>query len=113
MVARRGLWPARPGAADLGLPVGTAQEDALGGGLAQRVAALEHRLRYFTVMSDAEVPPEVVITGANLRIVNGLGRTDCTTDWGEIPDCPNGLGDLIVGCNEPHVDEGAENVSTG
>jgi hypothetical protein len=35
--------------------------------------------------------PEIVITGANLRIVNGLDRTDL----------PNGTGNLIVGYNEP------------
>jgi len=39
--------------------------------------------------------------GANLLIVNGLGRTDCTTAGDEeIPDCPNGVGNLIVGYNE-------------
>jgi hypothetical protein len=43
----------------------------------------------------------VVISGANLRIVNGLGRTDCTDEQGyQIPECPNGVGNLIVGYNE-------------
>jgi hypothetical protein len=49
------------------------------------VAALEKRLKHFSLDSN-----EVVITGANLRIVNGLGTTDTTT----------GLGNLIVGYNE-------------
>jgi hypothetical protein len=33
--------------------------------------------------------------------VNGLGSTDCTDEEGNpLPDCPNGLGNLIVGYNE-------------
>jgi hypothetical protein len=32
--------------------------------------------------------------------VNGLGRTDCGSEEEPIPDCPNGLGNLIVGYNE-------------
>jgi hypothetical protein len=81
------------------LPSGTAQEDASRGGqrgLAQRVAALEDLLKHFS-----REGKEIFITGANLHIVNGLGRTSCTDDAGEpIPDCPNGLGNLIVGYNE-------------
>ena len=46
---------------------------------------------------------ELVITGANLRTVNGLGRTDCGSEEEPIPDCPNGLGNLIVGYNEPRT----------
>jgi hypothetical protein len=49
-----------------------------------------------------------------LHIVNGLGSTDCTDEQPEpepIPDCPNGLGNLIVGYNEPRAF--AENVRTG
>ena len=38
----------------------------------------------------AETANAVVLTGANLRIVNGLGRTDTT----------QGLGNLLVGYNE-------------
>ena len=84
------------------LPSITAQEDARGGqqGLADRVAALETLLTHFT-----RVDNEVVITGANLRLVNGLGSTACTDDQGEpILDCPNGLGNLIVGYNEQRGD---------
>jgi hypothetical protein len=65
------------------LPVGTAQEEppaAESRSLAQRLAALEHKLRHLTSATDQEGHPEVVITGANLRIVNGLGRTDCGTE---------------------------------
>src|SRR5262245_41528226 len=54
-------------------------------GMRKRLAALEYKLQYVS-----GGPNEVVITGANLRIVNGLGRTDTV----------NGLGNLIVGYNE-------------
>jgi hypothetical protein len=65
-------------------------------GLEPRVAALETVLTHFHREGN-----EVILKGANLRIVNGLGRTDCTGAQGEpIPDCPNGLGNLIVGYNE-------------
>src|SRR5262249_23459141 len=46
---------------------------------------------------------EVVISGANLRIVNGLGSTETT----------NGLGNLIVGYNELRNDPGSADVRTG
>jgi hypothetical protein len=98
------------------LPSGTAQEESTAGSLAQRLIALEHTLRHLKSASDEEGRPEVVITGANLRIVNGLGRTDCTDAEGNpIPDCPNGLGNLIVGYNEPRPDpeDGGLNIRTG
>jgi hypothetical protein len=91
------------------LPSSTAHEDAPGGqpGLSDRVAALEELLQPFT-----RVGHEVVITGANLHLVNGLGRTTCTSEQDEpIPDCPNGVGNLIVGYNEPR--EFGENRRTG
>jgi hypothetical protein len=91
------------------LPSSTAQEDARGGqkGLADRVAALEQLLQPFT-----RVGNEVVITGANLHLVNGLGSTNCTSEQDEpIPDCPNGAGNLIVGYNERR--EFGENLRTG
>jgi hypothetical protein len=90
-------------------PSSTAQEDARGDppGLAARVAALEHLLTHFSREGH-----EVVITGANLRLVNGLGSTDCTAEPDEpIPDCPNGLGNLIVGYNERRAF--SENLRTG
>ena len=91
------------------LPSITAHEDARGGpqGLADRVAALETLLTPFS-----RVGNEVVMTGANLRLVNGLGSTTCTDAEGEpILDCPNGLGNLIVGYNERR--EFGANVRTG
>src|SRR5262249_34725559 len=70
----------------LPLPSGTAQEESAEyRAMRKRLAALEYKLQYIT-----GGPNEVVITGANLRIVNGLGATDTT----------NGLGNLIVGYNE-------------
>ena len=98
------------------LPLSTAQEDAWGGGqgLAQRVAALEHKLRHITSGTDEEGRAEVVITGANLRIVNGLGQTGCLDEHFEpIPNCPNGLGNLFVGYNEPRDPSGGGDVRTG
>jgi hypothetical protein len=68
-------------------------------GLAQRIRALERKLQHVTSVIGPDGFPELVVTGANLRIVNGLGRTDCGTDE-PIPNCPNGLGNLIVGYNE-------------
>jgi hypothetical protein len=96
-----------------GLPLGLAREDARDKdkdqkGLAQRVAALEQLLKHFS-----REGKQIFITGANLHIVNGLGSTDCFDEQGdEIPDCPNGLGNLIVGYNELRG-EGAENIRTG
>jgi hypothetical protein len=95
-----------------GLPLGLAREDASDKdkgekGLAQRVAALEDLLKHFSREKN-----DIFITGANLHIVNGLGETDCITEDGEaIPDCPNGLGNLIVGYNEPRGFE--EDIRTG
>jgi hypothetical protein len=65
------------------------------------IETLEGILRHVKVVTTPDGLKEVVITGANLRIVNGLGSTGCTDDQGEsIPNCPNGLGNLIVGYNE-------------
>jgi hypothetical protein len=82
--------------------------DAQPGGLPERVAALEEKL--VAVTFDAETN-DVIITGANLRIVNGLGDTRTT----------NGLGNLIVGYNElrgpnpvgPNARTGSHNVVVG
>jgi hypothetical protein len=63
-----------------------------------RFAALERKLAPLTF--DAATN-EVVITGANLRLLNGLGSTETT----------NGLGNLIVGYNEPR--DGEETRRTG
>jgi hypothetical protein len=93
------------------LPAGTGQQEPPDGkGLAQRVAALESLLKPFSREKN-----EIFITGANLHIRNGLGSTDCTEERDgvqiPIPDCPNGLGNLIVGYNEPFVL--GENIRTG
>jgi hypothetical protein len=81
-----------------------------GGGLPaleRRVAALERLLKPFS-----REKHEIFITGANLHLVNGLNSTDCTDEQHqEIPDCPNGLGNLIVGYNE--IGEFRENIRTG
>jgi hypothetical protein len=94
-----------------GLPLSLAWEDAAEKdkdrkGLVQRVAALEQLLKHFS-----REGKEIFITEANLHIVNGLGSTDCINEQGaEIPDCPNGLGNLIVGYNEPRVPADSEDL---
>jgi hypothetical protein len=94
------------------LPAVVAQEEEAKGkgpkGLAQRVAALEELLKHFSREKN-----EIFITGANLHMVNGLGQTDCGTEEEPIPDCPNGLGNLIVGYNELREDPHQPNVRTG
>ncbi len=85
----------------LAVPSGKAQEErsAKGGkSLAQRLEALEYKLAHIT-----SGPDDVTITGANLRIVNGLGSTDST----------NGVGNLIIGYNESRVDFGGTDDRTG
>jgi hypothetical protein len=69
----------------LGIPLQSGKAQYEDKDLTQRVADLEYKLEYVS-----GGPNEVVITGANLRIVNGLGATDTT----------NGLGNLIVGYHE-------------
>ena len=65
-----------------------------------RVNALERTLTHIASVTGPGGLPEVVITGANLRLVNSLRATATS----------NGLGNLLVGYNEPR--EG-ENVRTG
>src|SRR5262245_30624279 len=77
--------------ASLSVPWSTAQEESAEYRTARkRLAALEYKLQYVS-----GGPNEVVITGANLRIVNGLGATDTT----------NGLGNVIVGYNELRLEQ--------
>jgi hypothetical protein len=77
--------------------------------LEQRVAALEDLLTPFSRKGT-----EVFLTRANLHIVNGLGRTECADAEGNpIPGCPNGLGNLIVGYNEPRDPVFGETIRTG
>ena len=72
-----------------------------------RVGALERTLTHVTSVTGAGGLPEVRITGANLRLVNGLRATATT----------NGLGNLLVGYNEPrqgaNVETGSHNVVVG
>jgi hypothetical protein len=92
------------GLVSLPLASGTAQDESSEHrGIRKRLAALEYKLQYID-----GGPNEVVITGANLRIVNGLGSTGTT----------NGLGNLIVGYNEstpirPDSRSGSHNVVVG
>ena len=65
------------------------------GSLWQRVSALERTLTHVSSVTGEGGRPEVVITGANLRIVNGLATKDTT----------NGLENLIVGYNELHLED--------
>jgi hypothetical protein len=80
--------------------------DTQPGAMADRMATLENKLSAMTFDGAAN---EVVISGANLRIVNGLGSTETT----------NGLGNLIVGYNEPRqfggpdIRTGSHNVVVG
>jgi hypothetical protein len=93
------------GLVSLPLQSGTAADNQPAG-MGERMAALEKKLSAMTVDDAAN---EVVITGANLRIVNGLGSTETT----------NGLGNLIVGYNELRGDgftdtrTGSHNVVVG
>ena len=72
---------------------------------------LKDLLTHITIAKDDTGRREIILSGVNLRIVNGLGRTDCGTEDNPIPDCPNGLGNLIVGYNELSADR--ENIRTG
>src|SRR5215510_10663472 len=92
------------GLVSMPLQSGTAA-DSQPGAMAERMATLENKLSAMTFDGAAN---EVVISGANLRIVNGLGSTETT----------NGLGNLIVGYNEPRGFEpdrrtGSHNVVVG
>src|SRR5262245_30608593 len=74
------------GLVSMPLQSGTAA-DSQPGAMAARMATLESKM---SAMAFDDAANEVVISGANLRIVNGLGSTETT----------NGLGNLIVGYNE-------------
>jgi hypothetical protein len=78
-----------------------ARDEGSRGSLWQRVSALERTLTHVSSVTGDGGRPEVVITGANLRIVNGLRGTATA----------NGLGNLIVGYNEPR--DGGHNERTG
>jgi hypothetical protein len=89
----------------LALPSGKAADAPRG--MAERMATLEDKL---AAMAFDAAANEVVITGANLRIVNGPGTTESM----------NGVGNLIVGYNElgnnprhPDVRMGSHNIVVG
>ena len=71
------------------------------GSLWQRVSALERTLKHVSSVTGEGGRPEVVVTGANLRIVNGLRGTATA----------NGVGNLLLGYNEPRPD--GDNERTG
>jgi hypothetical protein len=72
-----------------------------------RISTLERTLTHVTSVTGADGLPEVRITGANLRLVNGMRATATA----------NGLGNLLVGYNEPrqggNVQTGSHNVVVG
>jgi hypothetical protein len=72
-----------------------------------RIGAIERTLTHVTSATGGEGLPEVRITGANLRLVNGLRATATA----------NGLGNLLVGYNEPrqggNVETGSHNIVVG
>jgi hypothetical protein len=79
---------------------------------------LKKFLTHITIAKDDEGRLEIILSGVNLHIVNGLGRTDCGEPDTPVPDCPNGLGNLIVGYNEPRgfgedIRTGSHNVVVG
>jgi hypothetical protein len=57
------------------------------------LSTLQDKLVHITSATTADGLNEVVISGANLRIVNGLRATRTT----------NGVGNLIIGYNEPRL----------
>jgi hypothetical protein len=83
----------------LALPSGKAA-DPQPRGMTERMATVEKKL---AAMDFDDAANEVVISGANLRIVNGLGHTHTT----------NGLGNLIVGYNEERGDPNRPDMRTG
>jgi len=88
----------------LALPWSMAQEERPAEGarrLEQRLTILEEKVKHVTIQTGEDGLLELVLTGVNLRIVNGLGSTATT----------NGLGNLLVGYNEPR--QGFANIRTG
>jgi hypothetical protein len=88
----RRLWLAR-GAALLCLVVGLLTGAphvgvAQGGTMEQQLAVVEGKLARVSVANNGA---DIIISGANLNIVNGAGNTQTA----------NGLGNLILGYNEP------------
>ena len=82
-----GAGGAHLGAAGRHCATGSAPMRGREGPLAQRVAALESLLKHFSRERN-----EVIITGANLHIVNGLGSTDCVDEEGSNSRLPERAG---------------------
>jgi hypothetical protein len=83
--------------------------------LGDTLRKLKKLLTHITIAKDDEGHLEIILSGVNLRIVNGLGSTSCDdlTTGEPISGCPNGLGNLIVGYNETRGGEGSTNFRTG
>jgi hypothetical protein len=71
--------------------------------LTQRVATMEAKLAPVSLVQEAGSCPEMVFSGVNVRIVNGMGSTETT----------NGCGNLIVGYNESRPAQAGGDVRTG
>ena len=71
--------------------------------LAQRVALLEAKLAPVSLVQLPGTCPEVVFSGVNVRVINGMGSTETT----------NGCGNLIVGYNEFRPAGAGADVRTG
>jgi hypothetical protein len=82
-------------------------------GVEDLLRTLRELLAHVTIAVDAEGRREIIFSRVNLRLVNGLGQTDCGMEDNPIPDCPNGLGNLIVGYNEPRAPDFGETIRTG
>ena len=86
-----------------------AQQDAAIAALQSEVAALQQKTAPITVTTDStradkKTSTELTLTGVNLHVVNGSGKTNST---------PNGLGNVILGYNEARTGSGAVNTRTG
>ena len=72
--------------------------------LADRITALETKTAAIAAVTDANTgKPTLRITGVNVQIVNGTGKTDGNT----------GTGNLIIGYNELRNDANSPDVRTG
>ena len=84
LVAGHCLWGHRPLPEWVGTPGGQCGgcRDRPCRGSQKDIAALRDTLGYITSATNDQGYPEVVITGANLRIVNSLGNTETTNGLG-------------------------------
>jgi hypothetical protein len=75
--------------------------------LLAKIAALESRLAFVSVVNgpiNGLAGPHLILTGVNVHIRSGAGRTDDGTDSGFMDAIPGaeltGLGNLVIGYNE-------------